>query len=125
MYIAYEHFKMDGLFMLKGLLSQGDFVAKIDLKDAYFTIPIAKSDHRFLHFHWNGLLWQFTCLPFGLASAPRVFTKILWPILAILRCQGLKIFIFLDDILIISSSEEQLQLDIISACNCCVTCALL
>ncbi len=115
-YITYEHFKMEGLYMLKGLLSQGDFVAKIDLKDAYFTIPIAPPDRRYLCFEWNGVLWQFTCLCFGLASAPRVFTKVLKPILAILRHQGLKVIIFLDDILIISSSEEQLQLDV----ACCV-----
>ena len=41
-FIQYEHFKMEGIHMLKDLLKPNDFMAKIDLKDAYFTVPIWK-----------------------------------------------------------------------------------
>ncbi len=111
-FLRYEHFKMEGLFMLKGLLNMGDFVAKIDLKDAYFTVPIAVHHRRFLRFEWRNKLWQFKVLCFGLASAPRVFTKILKPILSILRRQGLRIIVFLDDILIINATTEGLTADV-------------
>jgi hypothetical protein len=37
-----EHFKMEGIHMLIDLLRAGDWMAKIDLKDAYFIIPIAQ-----------------------------------------------------------------------------------
>ena len=45
-----EHFKMEGIHMLKDLLRAGDWMAKIDLKDAYFMIPIAQEDRDFLKF---------------------------------------------------------------------------
>ncbi|KAI8511561.1 hypothetical protein Bbelb_106610 [Branchiostoma belcheri] len=99
--------KFEGINLVKELWKKGDFLATIDLKDAYFTIPIAQSDRKFLRFSWRGVLWEFQCLPFGLTSAPRVFTKVLRPIVAILRRQGLLIVIFLDDLLIIARSREQ------------------
>ena len=39
-FIPYEHFKMEGIHMLRDLLRKGDFMVKIDLKDAYFTVPV-------------------------------------------------------------------------------------
>ena len=39
-FIPYEHFKMQGIHMLRDLLRKGDFMVKIDLKDAYFTVPV-------------------------------------------------------------------------------------
>ena len=51
-------------------------------------------------------MWEFACLPFGLASAPRVFAKLLKPAVSILRQMGLGIIIYLDDILIMSESHD-------------------
>ena len=39
-FILYQHFKIEGLYLLKDLLQEGDYMCKIDLTDAYFTIPI-------------------------------------------------------------------------------------
>ena len=39
-FIQYKHFKMGGIHMLRDLLKPNDFMAKIDLKDAYFTVLI-------------------------------------------------------------------------------------
>ena len=41
-FIKYEHFKMEGIHMLRDLLKPNDFMANLDLKDAYFTVPIWK-----------------------------------------------------------------------------------
>ena len=48
--------------------------------------------------------FQFTCLPFGLSSAPWIFTKILKPVTALLREHGVRLIIYIDDILIMSES---------------------
>jgi len=40
-FIPYQHFKMEGLHVLRDLIQEGDFMCKIDLKDAYFVVPIA------------------------------------------------------------------------------------
>ncbi len=42
-YVQTCHFKMEGLQTLKNLIKPGDWLAKVDLKDAYFTIPISRS----------------------------------------------------------------------------------
>ena len=43
-------------------------------------------------------LYQFTCLPFGLRSSPRIFTKVLKPLLVYLRALGVRLLVYLDDI---------------------------
>ncbi len=42
-YVQTYHFKMEGLQTLKNLIKPGDRLAMVDLKDAYFTIPISWS----------------------------------------------------------------------------------
>ena len=49
---------------------------------------------------------QFICLPIGLSSAPRVFTKVLKPFVLSIRNKGIRLVIYLDDMAIISSSSE-------------------
>ena len=49
---------------------------------------------------------MFTCLPFGLSSAPWAFTKLLRVAMTVLRRQGVRIIIYLDDWLIIGSNVE-------------------
>ena len=44
--------------------------------------------------------YQFNCLPFGLSSAPWVFTKTLKPVIALLREMGVRIIVYIDDVLI-------------------------
>lgn len=43
-FIPYEHKKMESIHMLKDLLRKGDYMAKIDLKNAYLTVPVWKND---------------------------------------------------------------------------------
>ena len=42
-------------------------------------------------------MYEFVCLPFGLSSAPRVFTKIMKPIFSYMRSQGISCFFYIDD----------------------------
>lgn len=72
-FITHEHFKTEGLYMVRDLLKRGEWMCKIDLKDAYLTTNIYEEDRKYLKFLWDDKIYQFTCLPFGLASAPRIF----------------------------------------------------
>ena len=63
-------------------------MAFVDLKDAYYSIPIAEEDRKLLMFQWKEKYCQFTCLPNGLSSAPRISTKILKSVYAQLRSIG-------------------------------------
>ena len=105
-FVQTVHFKMEGIHMVKDILKPGDWMTKVDLKDAYFTIPIAPCQRELLQFQWQGTTYQFNCLPFGLSSAPWVFTKTTRPIVTILRSLGLRMIIYIDDILIMADSPS-------------------
>jgi len=107
-FIPYQHFKMEGLHMLKDLLKEGDFMCKLDLKDAYFIIPIKQNCRKYLRFLWKERVFEFLCLCFGLGPAPLIFTKIMKVPLAILRQMNIILIIYLDDILIISRTRAGL-----------------
>ena len=78
-FVAYQHFKMKNInISLSDILRPNDFTA-IDLKDAYFTVPIHSAYSKFLPFYWRGVLYEFIALPFRLPSALRVFTKLMKP----------------------------------------------
>ena len=84
-FVPYEHSKMEGLHCLKFLVEQNDFLCKIDLKDAYFGIPLSKHSSKYVRFKWSGNLYQFLCLCFDLGPALKVLTKLLAIPIAILR----------------------------------------
>ena len=86
--------------MLKDLLKKGDYMVKIDLKGRRISDSPKIPDHlKYLRFLWRDSFLEFACLPFGLASAPRVFTKLLKPVLSILRQGGIRLIVYLDNIL--------------------------
>lgn len=105
-FIRYQHFKMENLESVRYLVREGDWMVKVDLKDAYFTVAIEKTFKKFLRFRWRGRIYEFNCMAFGLAPAPRVFTKILKVVMAFLRRQGIRIIIYLDDILVLNGTKE-------------------
>jgi len=49
-------------------------MASVDLKDAYYSIPIAEEDRKFLMFEWKTKYYEFTCLPNGLSKNPQSAT---------------------------------------------------
>ena len=51
-------------------------MCKLDLKDAYFCIPLAEESKIFVRFYWEEHLYQFMCLCFRLAPGSYVFTKL-------------------------------------------------
>ena len=108
-FIKTEHFKMEGLHTLPYLIQSQDWMIKMDLKDAYLQIPVCQEHQHLLQFQWNATIYQFKCLPFGLTSAPRVFTKVLKPVVGTLRQMGIRLIVYLDDILIMHQSKEELM----------------
>jgi hypothetical protein len=115
--ISAPHFKMEGLHMLRDLIRPNDFVCKLDLKDAYFTIPIHTTHRRYLRFVWRDKHYEYLCLPFGLSTAPRLFTKILKPALSYLRQLGYRLIVYLDDMLMANETEHGLR-SVADQCIC-------
>ena len=47
---------------------------KIDLKDAYHILPIHPDNRHLLGISWEDHIYVHLCFPFGLRSAPKIFT---------------------------------------------------
>lgn len=80
---------MESLKSVTDALQPGEFMTSLDLTETYLHVPIIPSHRRFLHFCVNGLHFQFKAPPFGLSTAPGVFTKLLVNPVAYLRKEGL------------------------------------
>ena len=107
LYIPTHRFRMTTLATVRETLPPNCYMASIDLKDAYWHVPIAKAFRPFLAFSAGHSILQFRVLPFGINLAPRVFTKLLQPIHTILTRKGVTLLMYLDDWLIYAPSSNQ------------------
>ena len=83
------------------LIRLGCYMASIDLKDAYYSVPVADEDRKLLKFQWGDRYFHFTCLPNGLACAPRLLTKLLKPVYTHIRSMGHTCMGHIDDSLLV------------------------
>ena len=97
-------------------MKQNCYMASVDLRDAYCSVPIDKEYQIFLRFSWKGKLFQFTCLPNGLSCAPRLFTKILKPVYATLRMKGHLNVGYIDDSYLQGDTAHQCQTNVSDTC---------
>ena len=77
------------------------------LTDAYLHVPIHSQSQKYLRFHIKGVTYQFTSLPFGLATAPLIFTSIIKEVELMALQSGIRIHQYLDDWQIRAPSEQQ------------------
>jgi hypothetical protein len=57
-------------------LGKGALLAKLDIKSAYRLVPVHPQDRDLLAIEWHGAYYVDGALPFGLRSAPKIFTAI-------------------------------------------------
>ncbi|XP_063819157.1 uncharacterized protein LOC135057192 [Pseudophryne corroboree] len=107
-YFRVFKFKMESLRAVISGLEEGEFLVSLDIKDAYLHIPIWPPHQAYLRFALQNCHYQFQALPFGLSTAPRVFTKVMAVMMFLLRKQGVNIIPYMDDLLIKASSREKL-----------------
>ena len=93
------------------------WLGSIDLKDAFYSIPIREEDRKLLKFTWEGQLYQFTSLPNGLACAPYFFTKLLTPLFVEARLQGIQCFPYIDDIFVMGDTYQECLTSIAKLCE--------
>ena len=95
--VDYHHFKMETLRNALTLIKPGAWFGSIDLKEAFHSVKISPPHRCYLRFFWKGKKYQYTCMPNGLASAPRVWTKLLKPVFSHLRKIGFANVAYIDD----------------------------
>ncbi len=90
------HFKMESIKQIVAMVQKDCWMASIDLKDAYYTLPIHPDSRKYLKFVWDQV-YEYPCMPNGYRDAPRIFTKLLKPVFGTLRERGHQSVVYLDD----------------------------
>ena len=93
-------------------LGRGSQLAKFDLKSAYRMVPIHPDDQQLLGISWQGATYTNTALPFGLRSAPKIFSAVADMLAWAMVCNGVKFAIhYLDDFLIFGPPDCNIATD--------------
>ena len=103
-HIRYRRFRLEGLRTAIPLLRKGDWMTSLDLKSAYTHVAIRERERKWVGFIYDGVAYRYNALPFGLSSAPRLFTKMLRPAVRRLREEGHRVVLYLDDMLVLGRS---------------------
>ena len=119
LFVDVSHFRMETIQSVLLSVCQGDWMASIDLKEAYLQVPVHPESRLFLRFVTNGQVYQFTALCFGLSTAPQVFFRVMAPVSVILHSWGIRMRRYLDDWLVQSSSRKSLLQDLHVVLNLC------
>ena len=116
-YITTNSFKFQTLDDATTLLRPNYYMAKIDLRHAYRSVPIHPDNYKA-----TGCKWQFlgdhsytyfydTRLPFGAKSSPEIFHRITQSVRRMMARRGFpNIIVYLDDFLVIGATREECQL---------------
>ena len=88
-YMLVPTFKMETAEIIRNSVTKGKWLVAIDLKDAYFHVPIHPDSQYLLYFHVDKRTYQFKALPFGLATALLEFTQIVKEANLILQSHGI------------------------------------
>ncbi|GJP55778.1 hypothetical protein CLOM_g14767, partial [Closterium sp. NIES-68] len=98
-------FKYEGLSRVAELARAGNWMFSIDLKSGYHHVDIQPSCWKFLGFQFGGHSYYFRSLPFGLATAPFIFTQLIKQLARRWRTRGVRVIPYVDDILFLCHSE--------------------
>lgn len=111
------HFKMETLANAINLMKKDCYFGSIDLKDAYFSVNIHSEDRKFFRFRFDNVLYEFCGLPQGYTDSPRLFTKILKPVLGLLREKGRQLVGYIDDFMIQADKAKECKDSIMESGN--------
>ena len=89
---------MESIRNVISMMQPDCWMASLDLKDAYYSVPIHPKSRRFLKFICpKGNVYKYPTLPNGYRDAARIFTKLLKPVFGTLRELGYQSVAYLDD----------------------------
>ena len=96
-YIINPSFQMESPKSIQAAMRKGLWCTSIDLKDAYFHIPIHPSYRKYMRIALLGKVLQFKAMPMGLNISARIFTKIILEVIRYLRKKGIHLHSYIDD----------------------------
>ena len=119
-FVLQTPFKMETVAFVLLSVQEGDFLPSVDLKDAYFQIPVHQSSRKLMRFMSGGTICQFKALCFGLSTALQVFTRVFAAVSVWAHSHGICLLRYLDDWLVLASLEMEAKKnvqDLLSLCH--------
>lgn len=97
---------MESAEVIREMIEPGDYFVSFDMKNGYFHVKMDEEYHNYTCFSVDGVIYSFCALPFGLSSAPRIFTKLFKPVMAFLRSKGIRCSMYIDDVIVMANSKR-------------------
>jgi hypothetical protein len=107
-HLEYEYFQYSSVDDAVEASHPGCWYGKLDLSNCFLSFPLHPSVRRYFCFRFEGELYQFTHMPFGLCTAPRVCTQLLSVVNFALAELGIRDIRYLDDFFLIGASQEDM-----------------
>ncbi len=76
-HLGKKAFKFERLKDLADLAERGDYAVSYDLMSGYYHVGLFQASRTYVGFTWGGRYYVYNCLPFGLSTAPWVFSKVM------------------------------------------------
>lgn len=103
-FLQVKSFKLDSMQVVLSMVQAGDFFLTIDMETGYWQVLVHEESRSLLVCEFDKRLLQWQVLPFGLASAPFLYTKMLRPLVQHWRRQGIRVSVYFDDIISMAQS---------------------
>lgn len=106
-HIGGQRRKQETQYQVRAALRPNQWTFSIDLTDAFFHIPVHRQSRKFLRFEFQGDVYQYRALPFGLKTAPWVFTQVVAQVQAMRETNHMSLHLYLDDWLAPTDTFQQ------------------
>ena len=112
-------FKMDTLQSVADCIQRDDFGMLVDLTDCYLTMGLHPSQRKYCRFRHpvSGRRMQWKTVSFGMSEAPRICTKLLRPLMGLLKRLGIRCVLYIDDLLVLHQDRTTLARGMAVAMN--------
>ena len=111
-HLQYDYFRYSCVDDAVEASFPGCWYGKLDLSNCFLSFPLHPSVRKYFCFRFEGVLYQFTSMPFGLSTAPRVCTQLLSIVQFALAEKGITDIRYLDDFFLIAKLEKDMARDL-------------
>ena len=117
-FVPKSKFQMEGVQQLAQMIRPNDFGMLVDIKDCFLELGLHPSQRRYFRFRSpDGTRYQWRTICFGASEAPKICTKLMRPLIEVLKCLGIRCLIYIDDLIIIDQDRVRLARSMIVAMN--------
>jgi hypothetical protein len=107
-FLQYQYFSYATLEDAVAISSPNCWYGKLDLSNCFLSFPLHPDVQQYFVFEFEGQLYQFVRMPFGLSTAPLVCTQLLSVVAFVLTQRGAHFIRYLDDFLFVAPTQAQL-----------------